>query len=128
MKHFDSFDHRPDPALGRLLREHLVPADHEEFVARMRAAARREGLGRHVARPWLGPAALDLPDGWFRPGIAAAAAVLVGALVGAGVVDSGSRPTLLAEALRPAEAPAQLFAADGHFEPQLLLTPLLEER
>ena len=41
MKDFDSFDHRPDPALGRLLREHLVPGDHEEFVVRMRAAARR---------------------------------------------------------------------------------------
>lgn len=124
MKDFDSFDHRPDPALGRLLREHLVPGDHEEFVARMRAAARREGLGRRVARP----AALDLPDGWFRPGIAAAAAVLVGALVGVGVVDGGSQQTWLADALRPAEAPAELFAADAHFEPQLLLTPLLEEQ
>jgi len=128
MKDFDSFDHRPDPALGRLLREHLVPADHEEFVARMRAAARSEGLGRRAARPWLGPAALDLPDGWFRPGIAAAAAVLVGALVGVGVVDGGSKQTWLADALRPAEAPAELFAAGAHFDPQLLLTPLLEEQ
>lgn len=128
MKDFDSFDHRPDPALGRLLREHLVPGDHEEFVVRMRAAARREGLGRRAARPWLGPAAWDLPDGWFRPAIAAAAAVLVGALVGVGVVDGGSQQTWLADALRPAEAPAELFAADAHFDPQLLLTPLLEER
>lgn len=128
MKDFDSFDHRPDPVLGRLLREHLVPGDHEEFVARMRAAARREGLGRPAGRRWVGPPALDVPDGWFRPGIAAAAAVLVGALVGAGVVDGGSRQTALAEALRPAEAPAELFAADAHFDPQLLLTPLLEEQ
>ena len=124
MKDFDSFDHRPDPALGRLLREHLVPGDHGEFVARMRAAARRDGLGRRAARP----AALDLPDGWFRPGIAAAAAVLVGALVGVGVVGGGSQQTWLADALRPAEAPAELFAADAHFDPQLLLTPLLEEQ
>jgi hypothetical protein len=128
MKDFDSFDHRPDPALGRLLREHLVPGGHEEFVARMRAAARREGLGRPAARRWFGPAALELPDGWFRPGIAAAAAVLVGALVGAGVVEGGSKETWLADALRPAEAPAELFAADAHFDPQLLLTPLLEEQ
>ena len=128
MKDFDSFDHRPDPVLGRLLREHLVPGDREEFVARMRAAARREGLGRPAGRRWFGPPALDVPDGWFRPGIAAAAAVLVGALVGAGVVDGGSRQTALAEALRPAEAPAELFAADAHFDPQLLLTPLLEEQ
>ena len=128
MKDFDSFDHRPDPALGRLLREHLVPGDHEEFVTRMQAAARHEGLGRRAARPWLDPAALDVPDGWFRPGIAAAAAVLVGALVGVGVVNGGSKQTWLADALRPAEAPAELFAAGAHFEPQLLLTPLLEEQ
>jgi hypothetical protein len=128
MKDFDSFDHRPDPALGRLLREHLVPDDHEEFVVRMRAAARGEGLGRGAGRPRVGPAAWELPDGWFRPAIAAAAAVLVGALVGVGVVDGRSKETWLAEALRPAEAPAELFAADAHFDARLLLTPLLEEQ
>lgn len=126
MKGFDSFDHRPDPVLGRLLREHLVPEGHEEFVVRVRAAARREGLGARGTRRWPGPAALELPDVWYRAGMAAAAAVLVGALVGVGVVGSG-QPELV-DALRPAEAPAELFAADGRFEPQLLLTPLLEER
>ena len=50
------------------------------------------------------------------------------ALVGAGVVDGGSKETWLAGALRPAEAPAELFAADAHFDPRLLLTPLLEEQ
>jgi hypothetical protein len=123
MKDFDSFDHRPDPAIGRLLREHLVPQDDAEFLTRMQAAARHAGLGRRSAWPWR---ARDVPDGWFRPGIAAAAAILVGALLGVGIVERGSRQVWLAESLRPAEAPAELFAADQRPDPQLLLTRLLE--
>jgi hypothetical protein len=126
MKDLDSFDHRQDPAIGRLLREHLGSEDEAEFVARMQVAARQAGLGRRGAWPWRGLTGWDLPDGWFRPGIAAAAAILVGALVGVGIVERGSRQVWLAEALRPAEAPAELFAADQRPDPQLLLTRLLE--
>ena len=126
MKDLDSFDHRPDPAIGRLLREHLVPQDDAEFVTRMQAAARHAGLGSRAARPWRGVAGWDVPDRWFRPGIAAAAAILVGALIGVGIVERGSRQMWLAESLRPAEAPAELFAADQRPDPQLLLRRLLE--
>jgi hypothetical protein len=127
MKDLDSFDHRPDPAIGRLLREHLAPQDDAEFVTRMQAAARRAGLGGRAAWPWRGLARWDVPDRWFRPGIAAAAAILVGALIGVGIVERGSRQVWLAESLRPAEAPAELFAAEQKRpDPQLLLTRLLE--
>jgi hypothetical protein len=126
MKDFDSFDHRPDPALGRLLREHMVQGDDHEFVVRMQAAARQAGLGRRATRPWRTRTDWSVPDGWFRPGIAAAAAVLLCALVGAQVVEHRSAPASLAEALRPAEAPSELFAADAQLDPQLLLSPLLE--
>ena len=126
MKDFDSFDHRPDLALGRLLREHMVQGDDQEFVVRMRAAARQAGLGRSAPRPWRTRTDWSVPDGWFRPGIAAAAAVLLCALVGAQVVEHRSAPAAFAEALRPAEAPSELFAADPQLDPQLLLSPLLE--
>ncbi len=124
MKDFDSFDHRQDPVIGRLLREHLLPQDDAEFLTRMQAAARHAGLGRRSVWPWRGWD--DVPDGWFRPGIAAAAAILIGAVVGARIVEGGSRQVWLAESLRPAEAPAELFAADQRPDPQLLLTHLLE--
>lgn len=126
MKDFDSFDHRPDPALGRLLREHLVQGDDHGFVVRMQAAARQAGLGRQPMPVWRTRTDWSVPDGWFRPGIAAAAAVLLCALVGAQVVEHRSGAASLAEALRPAEAPSELFSADAQLDPQLLLSPLLE--
>jgi hypothetical protein len=126
MKDFDSSDHRPDPVIGRLLREHLVPDDNDAFVVRMQAAARQEGLSRVAPPRRRGFFALDLPEGWFRPGIAAAAALLVGVLVGARVTDGRTGSVWLAEALRPAGAPAELFAVDARPDPQLFLAPLLE--
>jgi hypothetical protein len=126
MKDFDSFDHRPDPALGRLLREHLVQGDDHDFVVRMQAAARQAGLGRQPMPVWRIRTDWSVPDGWFRPGLAAAAAVLLCALVGAQVVERGSGAASLAEAFRPAEAPSELFSADAQLDPQLLLSPLLE--
>lgn len=118
----DSFDHRPDPTIGRLLREHLSATDAAAFVARVRQAA--QGL-RQLERPageW------DLLAGWFRPGIAAAAAVLVAALVGVRMGDGSSTTVSLAEALGPVEAPSELLAATAQPDPQVLLSPLLEER
>jgi hypothetical protein len=125
MKDFDLFDHRPDPTIGRLLREHLLQHDADEFAARMLAAAREAGLGRSAGRR-RGLTDWSVPDGWFRPGIAAAAAVLVGALVGAQVVEHRGGATSFADAVRPAEAPSELFAAEGGVDPQLLISPLLE--
>lgn len=119
----DSFDHRPDPVIGRLLREHLSTDDDAAFVARVRRAV-------HGPARWQGPASgeWDLLAGWFKPGLAAAAAVLVAALVGVVVEDSGSALRSLAETLGPAEAPAELLAADAHPDPQVLVSPLLEAR
>ena len=120
----DSFDHRPDATIGRLLRDHLNPDDDgTAFVARVRTALR---LGRDAER--VGRAvAWDFLAGWFRPGMAAAAAILVGALVGVGVGDASS-PISLAEALGPAEAPAELLARDVQPDPQVLLSAMLEVR
>lgn len=128
MKDFDSFDHRPDPAPGRLLREHLVPGDDHDFVVRMQAAARQAGLGRQVMPAWRTRTDWGVPDGWFRPGIAAAAAVLICALAGAQIVERRSGTASLAEAFRPTEAPSELFSADAQLDPQLLLSPLLEAK
>ena len=119
----DSFDHRPDPVIGRLLREHLRAGDEAAFVARMRQALR---AGDQPRGPSNGE--VDLLAGWFKPGIAAAAAVLVAALVGAGVGDAVSTPASLAETLGPPEAPTELLATDAQPDPQVLLSPLLEAR
>ena len=119
----DSFDHRPDPTIGRLLREHLRTDDDAAFVARVRQAARSAGRSQRPASgEW------DLLAGWFKPGIAAAAAVLVAALVGVGVGEGTSALVSLAETLGPAEAPTELLAADAQPDPQVLLSPLLEAR
>jgi len=121
----DSFDHRPDPTIGRLLREHLDTGNNDAaFVARVREAARR---ARRADRSG-NVAEWDLLAGWFRPGIAAAAAILVGALVGVGVGNRSSPTVSLAEALGPVEAPAELLATDAQPDPQVLLSPLLEAR
>jgi hypothetical protein len=116
----DSFDHRPDPTIGGLLRDHLGVEDHEAFVVRMKVAARR---GRRPARPasmreW------DLLAGWFRPGMAAAVAILVGALIGVRLGEPAWAVSF-SQALGPAEAPAELLAAEVP-DPQVLLSPLLE--
>jgi hypothetical protein len=86
----------------------------------MKAAARR-GLRQArpaVQREW------DFLAGWFRPGIAAAVAILVGALIGVGLGEPASA-VRFAEALGPAEAPAEFLAAEVP-DPQVLLSPLLE--
>jgi hypothetical protein len=123
MTPYDSFDHRPDPTIGQLLRDHLTGGDDAGFVARVRLAARStEWRDRPASGEW------DLLARWFRPGIAAAAAVFVGALLGVGAGDTGSSTLSLAEALGPVEAPAELLAADAQPDPQVLLSPLLEAR
>ncbi len=117
----DSFDSRPDPTIGRLLRDHLSGKDHDAFVARVRDAARQGRPGSPGGLPeW------ELLARWFRPGIAAAAAILVGALVGISQGERGGSIVSLAEALGPAEAPAELLAADTQPDPQVLLARILE--
>jgi hypothetical protein len=116
----DSFDHRPDPTIRRLLRDHLSVQDHDAFVVRMLEAARRSRRGSQ-------PAVWELLARWHRPGVAAAAAaILAGALVGVGASERGSSIVSLAEALGPAEAPAELLAADTPPDPQVLLSLMPE--
>ncbi len=70
MKEANPFDHQNDAELGRLLREHLEPAGHREFVARVR----RGVLLHRSADSW------DILARWLYPGMAAAA--VLGAVVG----------------------------------------------
>jgi hypothetical protein len=115
----DSFDHRPDPTVGRLLRDYLSVQGHDAFVARVREAARR---GRRGSQP----AEWELLARWFGPGSTAAAAILVAALVGIGATERGSSIVSLAEALGPAEAPPELLAANAPPDPQVLLSRMPE--
>lgn len=96
----DAFDLRPDPELGHLLREHLGGANPAAFGARLRAA-----VAASAESPW------DVLAGWVRPGLAAAAALLLAlALLGRTlaaperVASAGDGD--LAEALVLAEAPS----------------------
>jgi hypothetical protein len=99
------FDAKPDAELGHLLRECLEAPDPDAFAARVRAAigaeprAEREGSWEILAR-------------WARPGLAAAAIVLLSL----GMWLSGEAESVgatLADALQPAGAPAALFASAG---------------
>ena len=98
--------------MGRLLREHLDPGGHEEFVARVLAARRPAPVWEVLAR-------------WTRIGIAAAA------LIG-GMVALGSRSANRAEgeslSLADAMAPASMLSAESAPVPGGTFNSLLEER
>ncbi len=108
----EPFDAGPDEALGRLLREHLDPGDHEAFVARVVAAWRAAPVWEVLAR-------------WTRIGIAAAA------LIG-GIVALGSRSASLGDGetvpLADAIAPAGMLSAESAPVPAGALTSLVEDR
>ena len=57
------FDHQPDEALGRLLREQLTGPEPEAFLARLRLAV--DGAGR--------PGQWEVLAGWARPRVMALA-------------------------------------------------------
>ena len=61
----DSFDYRPDPVIGRLLREHLASDGDAAFVARVREAARAMG-GRGPRYPFQVPGARRSATSWPR--------------------------------------------------------------
>jgi len=63
-----SFDHRPDPELGALLRAALEPTDHAAFVARVMAVVERREAPT-----------LDVLARWARVGIAAAVLAAIAA-------------------------------------------------
>ncbi len=66
------FDHRPDPALGRLVREALTATADEAFVARVVAAA---PLGAAETGAWW-----QVLTGWARPAMVAALLAVAAAL------------------------------------------------
>jgi len=75
MKAGSPFNHRPDQALGRALRDLLTPADHQAFVADVVATARRQMANTTPVGLW------DVLSAWMRPGLAAAAVLVLATLV-----------------------------------------------
>ena len=65
------FDHKPLRDLGAALREVLQPVDNQEFVDRVMAAARVGDRSLFRGDGW------EVLSAWARPGLAAAAAVVV---------------------------------------------------
>lgn len=65
-----SFDHRPDPVLGAALRQALSAEGHSPFVSRVLTA-----LAAPRVLHW------DVLAAWARPGIVAACAAALGAVL-----------------------------------------------
>jgi hypothetical protein len=99
----NSFDAQPDPELGHLLRECLDAPDADGFAARVRVAMAAQ---RPADGSW------DVLARWARPGLAAAAIVIMSLGVWLGRVAQ-QQPATLADALQPSDAPAALFAVAG---------------
>ncbi len=110
----DPFESDPDVALGRLLREHLDAGDEGRFVARVRAAllAERDTSWDVLAR-------------WARPGLAAAASVVIGLGLWLAMQRGGEVATL-ADAMQPAGAPTQLLAGAQASSSDVVLGALTE--
>ncbi len=119
MRQLDPFESAPDPALGRLLREHLDPDDHEAFVTRVLAAI---GAAHPVAGYW------EFVVRWSRPGIAAAVLLAAGLALGVGsAFREETEPVSLAEAISPAETAADVLTAQAPPGAALALTSMLEQ-
>lgn len=112
-----SFNHERDRELGRLLREHYEASGHEAFVNRVIALAARE-------RP---ESTVEVLAGWIRPGIAAAAVLLLSALVWSVLSPEPAEIVTLGEVVRPGEAPPGLFA-DVRPDGEVVLVSVLGEQ
>src|SRR5687768_2196323 len=125
----DTFDHRPDPELGKALRAALDPgADHAAFVARVMAGY-DAALERATVPTW------EVLASWSRRGIAAAlaAAVFVGFLIGRTVFRPASgddTPATMDAAMAPAEGPGltALMTANDPPDATVVLTSLVDPR
>ena len=106
------FDHERDVRLGEMLRDHLEPADHAGFVREVMFRVRA------VDTSW------DVLSSWARPGIAAAAAFLLGASLWFLLNQPADDPTL-ADAMRPGDAPAS-FMSSAEPDNELVLQVVLE--
>ena len=106
------FGAESDRQLGDLLRQYLDPSDHPGFV-------RRVMVGLHATdNSW------DVLSRWARPGIAAALAFILGAATWV-ILQTGSEPQSLADAVRPGDAPAPFFYATQP-DNELVLEAVLE--
>ena len=94
----DPFDATPDLALGRLLREHLDAGNDAQFVARVRAA-----LGARPDTSW------DVLARWARPGLVAAASIVIGLGLWLAAQNTADVATL-ADAIQPAGAPTRILS------------------
>ena len=88
-----------DETIGRLLREHYAPAAQDEFVVRVRAA-----IAAEPATSW------DVLARWARPGVAAAAGILLALGLLFGIAQPFSSGASLADAAQAAGVPALLIA------------------
>ena len=98
----DPFDATRDAALGRLLRDHLDAGDEAAFAARVRAAVLAERTTRSDTS-W------EVLARWARPGLAAAAAIVIGLGLWIATQSAGDVATL-ADAVQPVGAPTRLLA------------------
>ena len=106
------FDHERDQKLGEMLRDYLEPADHAGFVRNVMFQV------RSVDSSW------EILSSWARPGIAAAAAFLLGAGLWFALNQPADDPTL-ADAMRPGNAPASLMSP-AEPDNELVLQVVLE--
>ena len=95
----NEFGATPDETLGGLLREHYAPMAHGEFVARVRAA-----IAAEPATSW------DVLARWARPGVAAAAGILLALGLLFGLAQPASSGVSMADAAQAAGVPALLVA------------------
>ena len=120
------FDHRPDPELGAALRRALNPidpADEAAFVAGVMARY-DEALAAATVPTW------EVLAAWSRRGIAlaAAAAVLVGFLVGRALQTP--EPETFDTAMAPTSGPgvAALVTATDPPDASIVFASLVEQR
>jgi hypothetical protein len=92
------FDHERDAKLGRMLRDYLEPRDHPGFVRAVMAQVQSSNSSWEVL------------SRWARPGIAAAAAFLLGVSLWFALNQQGDEPSL-ADAIRPGDAPESFLSA-----------------
>jgi hypothetical protein len=110
----DPFDAAPDAALGRLLREHLDAGDDASFLARLRSAITAER-----ATSW------DVLAGWARPGLVAAATIVIGLSLWLSAQRNADIPTL-ADAVQPDGAPTRLLAGGQGSSSDVVLVSWME--
>ena len=112
----DPFEATQDVALGRLLREHLDAGDEASFVARVRSAVAAE---RDTS--W------DVLARWARPGLVAAATIVIGLSLWLSAQRDPDVPTL-ADAIQPSGAPTRILAGAQEPRSDVVLVSWMEEQ